>query len=113
MRMSRLVNFTCSLLLAACSSLPAPVDSGSSPSDAGSDASSSPDAGVATVDAMQPGAISFGTPERPAAFVLPPAHDGTTPLPLVILLHGYSASAALQDAYMMTSALARARGFYL
>lgn len=55
----------------------------------------------------------IGPAERPARLVVPPAHDGTTALPLVVLLHGYSASASAQDLYWRASATARSMGFYL
>jgi polyhydroxybutyrate depolymerase len=60
-----------------------------------------------------PGTITIGPAERPARMVVPPQHDGTTPLPIVVLLHGYSASATVQDAYFGTTRLARELGFYL
>lgn len=79
------------------------------------------DAGEAPLDAhgagdggsIAPGTISVGPSARPASLVVPPAHDGSTRLPLVVLLHGYSASAAVQDAYFGTSRAARVDGFYL
>jgi polyhydroxybutyrate depolymerase len=70
------------------------------------DATTSEDAGLFPPETLGPEA-------RPARLVVPPAHDGTTPLPLVVLLHGYSVSAALQDLYLGLSAVARELGFYL
>ena len=60
-----------------------------------------------------PGTVTIGTAERPARMVVPPQHDGATQLPLVVLLHGYGASATVQDAYFGTTRLARELGFYL
>lgn len=56
---------------------------------------------------------TIGPEARPARLVVPTAHDGTTPLPLVVLLHGYSANSTLQDTYWRASTVARAMGFYL
>jgi polyhydroxybutyrate depolymerase len=55
----------------------------------------------------------FGTAERPATVALPAAHDGTTELPLVVLLHGYGLGAAFQNAYFGLDDITRARGVYL
>lgn len=44
---------------------------------------------------------------------VPPAHDGQTELPLVVLLHGYTVNAMLQDAYFGMTRTARAEGFYV
>ena len=57
------------------------------------------------------GPITLGGEERPARLVLPA--DAPRPLPLVVLLHGYSVSATLQDAYFRTSQRARRDGFAL
>jgi polyhydroxybutyrate depolymerase len=88
-------------------------------------ASSMADAASATDDAfverdaptgdagIVPGTIQIGPDQRPARMVVPPQHDGSTPLPLVVLLHGYSASSTLQDSYFGTTRLARELGFYL
>ncbi len=53
-----------------------------------------------------------GTPTRPALISLPTAHDGTTRLPLLVLLHGYGVAPALEDAYLHMSAVARDKGLY-
>lgn len=55
---------------------------------------------------------TLGPPERPADLVVPTAYDGVTPLPVVMLLHGYSANGAAQDVYFGLSRAARADGFY-
>ncbi len=59
------------------------------------------------------GTRTIGTADRPARLIVPPQHDGTTPLPILILLHGYGASATAQDAYFGTTRLARELGLYL
>jgi polyhydroxybutyrate depolymerase len=56
---------------------------------------------------------TIGPSERPARFYSPPAHDGTTALPLVLLLHGYMVDATGQDLYLGTTRHARTQGFYL
>jgi len=81
------------------------------------------DAGAAVTDAGGGGGADagpgmtlpseVGTDERPARFVVPNAHDGTTALPLLVLLHGYSASGSAQDIYLGVSNATRAGGFYL
>jgi polyhydroxybutyrate depolymerase len=87
------------LFVAACSAAPLPER------DAAVD-----DAFMAR-DAGPP--ITLGTTERPARIILPSAHDGTTRLPVVVLLHGYSVTSVAQDLFFHLSTVARERGFYL
>lgn len=68
---------------------------------------------TAAPDATSSVPSSIGPEDRPARVIVPGAHDGVTPLPLVVLLHGYGASATIQDAYWMLSRHARANGYYL
>ena len=49
--------------------------------------------------------------ERPYEVFVPSVYDGATPTPLVILLHGYTASGSLQEAYWQIQPHAEARGF--
>jgi polyhydroxybutyrate depolymerase len=51
--------------------------------------------------------------DRPAEVVVPSSYDGITPMPLLFLLHGYSANAELQDVYFRLSARAEEDGFLL
>ena len=51
--------------------------------------------------------------ERPARYYLPLDGDLSEPLPLVILLHGFTSSAVGQDAYFGMSEATRERGFVL
>lgn len=51
--------------------------------------------------------------ERPADVVVPATYDGITPMPLLFLLHGYSANAELQDLYFRLSLRAEEDGFML
>lgn len=71
-----------------------------------------------TVDAFRPGRdagpmFDVGTTARPAPIVIPSAHDGTTRLPLIVLLHGDAVTAAAQDLYLHLSAVTRTNGAYL
>lgn len=51
------------------------------------------------------------TPPRPANVYVPSSYDGQTPLPLVILLHGYTSNGDNQEGYMQIRSLAESRGF--
>ena len=85
-----------SLALAACSD-----GSSTMPADA-----------AAPVDApgSDRGTITLGPAERPARAFVP---DAEGEMPLVVLLHGYSVNATVQDAYFRLTQQARARGFVL
>ena len=56
---------------------------------------------------------TLGPDDRPADILVPPQHDGTTKLPLVILLHGYGAAGVLQKGYFRADADAERVGYYL
>ncbi len=90
------------------------VDGGPSDTAVGLDAGPAADAGPSDTG----GALDAGPPpvllggDRPAAIVVPDSYDGT-PLPLVILLHGYSVDAATQDFYFGLTQRAQSRGFLL
>ncbi len=98
------------VLVAACGSDPVPA----APTDGGLALDGGPtiDAGP-PVDAGPVAPRVLGPADRRARFVVPPAYDGVTPLPLMMLLHGYGASSAIQDTYFRASATARERGYYL
>ena len=102
--MSRLL--TLALVLAACSSPPESTLPDANGSDAGNDAAStaSPDASVGT--------ITIGPSARPARLVAP-ASPITTPAPLLVLLHGYGATAAVEDTYLGVTRAAASRGLYV
>jgi len=51
------------------------------------------------------------TQPRPVNLYIPSSYDGYTPMPLVILLHGYSWTGDDQEAYMHLQPLAESRGF--
>ena len=106
--MKRLVGMglvSLSAVLAACGSDAVPVDGGAEPVDAAAVDAAGDDAGALPT--------TLGPAERPAGLVIPPAHDGTTPLPIVFLLHGYGATAEIQDLYFRASTTARTQGYYL
>jgi polyhydroxybutyrate depolymerase len=48
---------------------------------------------------------------RPYASVVPPSYQPGTPTPLLVMLHGYGANAALEDFYLGLTAAANAKGF--
>ncbi len=50
-------------------------------------------------------------PSRPFEVFVPSSYDAATPMPLVILLHGYSADGATQETYFQLQPLAEERGF--
>lgn len=75
----------------------------------GSDAASPPDAAVADAGDL-PSEIGG---DRPARVVVPRDYDPSTPAPLLILLHGYSANGAAQDLYFGMSRATRSRGMLL
>jgi polyhydroxybutyrate depolymerase len=49
--------------------------------------------------------------DRPFDVFVPSTYDESTPMPLVVLLHGYTASGDLQEAYFRLQPLAEQRGF--
>jgi polyhydroxybutyrate depolymerase len=55
--------------------------------------------------------VSFGG--RSSNLVVPSGYDPGTPAPLVVLLHGYTATGAGQDAYMGFSAISDEFGFLM
>jgi polyhydroxybutyrate depolymerase len=48
---------------------------------------------------------------RPYDVFVPSTYDGSVAVPLVVLLHGYTASGAIQESYLQFQPLAEARGF--
>ena len=61
-----------------------------------------------------PGRKSVGPASvAPAPLRIPRDHDGTQALPLVVLLHGYTLSAAWQDGYFGLSDRADEDGYFL
>jgi polyhydroxybutyrate depolymerase len=58
-----------------------------------------------------PGNVTLGPPERPAVLDAPDTVTGLAPL--VVLLHGYGATAAIQNTYLGVTAQAASRGTYV
>jgi polyhydroxybutyrate depolymerase len=77
----------------------------------------SPDAGVDVV--VDAGKVFLEDPpsqlgdDRPADYFVPDSYAETEGWPLLILLHGYSATGWLQDGYFGTSTYVDERGFFL
>jgi polyhydroxybutyrate depolymerase len=76
--------------------------SSSSDGGAGADAATDGDD-----DALPP----IGGADRPVTVYVPPSYSPATPAPLVVLLHGYSVTGALENIYMNLQPQADARGF--
>ena len=82
-------------------------DAGTTPRDAGTDG------GSAMADSGPPREVTLGG-DRPARVLVPPGYDPEgVPRPLIILLHGYGANAAVQDIYWNFSRRASMDGFFL
>ncbi|MBX7194507.1 MAG: hypothetical protein K1X94_20795 [Sandaracinaceae bacterium] len=96
-----------------CGSTPAPDDAAVTIDAAMELDAPAPSDDAASDAGVVPGTLMIGPAERPARMIVPPQHDGVSALPIVILLHGYGASASLQDAYFATTRLSRELGFYL
>lgn len=102
------------LVSSACSESTTPINR---IGDTGVAADTGPqDTGPTAADAGPGGGaqqITIGTDDRPATLMTPRAYDGTTPLPLILVLHGYGASAALEAGYLGLPNVARSAGAYL
>jgi polyhydroxybutyrate depolymerase len=60
-----------------------------------------------------PSSAAGPTTDRPYGLKVPAGHDGQAPVPLVVLLHGYTSNGAQQAAYFGLPALADKEGFLL
>jgi polyhydroxybutyrate depolymerase len=93
------------LLLSACSEAPVDNDQGADAGPLGGD-----DAGQNFVaDAGPPPAILGG--DRPVSVLYPDDYDASQTWPLIMVLHGYSASGTIQNGYLGVSARGSANGF--
>jgi len=90
------------LFTSACSSGSSATTSSSASSGGGGSSSSGATSGS--------GEVVIGG-SRPIKLVVPDSYDGTKAVPLVILLHGYSASGFVQEAYFKLTAQAEKHGF--
>lgn len=81
--------------------------------DAASEADATPSDAATPEDAgVFPAELTLGAPARPATMKIPADYAGE-PLPLVILLHGYTVDAATQDFYFSLSPRVDERRFFL
>jgi polyhydroxybutyrate depolymerase len=82
---------------------------------ASTDAASTDTASTDTVDGTSTTELSSAesdlTAARPFDIFAPSSYDRSTPMPLVVLLHGFGASGAIQEAYFQLQPLAESRGF--
>lgn len=85
-------------------------DTGGGADTATADTAPADDTAATGDDTATPLPESFGG-ERPAPVFYPADYDAATAWPLVILLHGYTASGVIQDAYLGFHAAATARGY--
>lgn len=75
------------------------------------DAASTDDAGPPRADGGGTGTTTLGPTARPARLVAPTSVTGLAPL--VVLLHGYTATAAIEDTYLGVTRAAASRGLYV
>lgn len=94
---------------ATSTSITAPASTAPASTAAASSSTTSVAAAGSTTAA--PGSAVVPDPSRPYTVVVPSSYHPGTPTPLVILLHGFGASGAIQDAYFGMTALAQQKGF--
>jgi polyhydroxybutyrate depolymerase len=97
-------------VLLACSS-PTPV--GSVPSGSSSSGGVTADAGAEAQAPVDDAAIDKALEGRPYKSFTPTEYDASKPAPLVILLHGYTGSGAVTNAYLKLSEVTSKRGIFL
>ena len=51
--------------------------------------------------------------DRPVTLQIPASYDGTTPMPLLLITHGYGATGAIQEGYMGLGALVNSPGVFI
>lgn len=69
------------------------------------------DAPATSDGAPSAGATPKPDPSRPYDVFVPSGYDPATPTPLVLLLHGFGASGAIQEGYFQVQPLAEEKGF--
>jgi len=103
--------FAAVALLAACSddssNTQGLVDLSAAPTTAAPTTAAPTTAATTTTEAPAPEA----DPARPYDVFVPSSYQPGTPMPLLLVLHGYSASGDIQEAYFQMQSLAEARGF--
>jgi len=101
----RIFQIACSVFTASVTAASLLVACGSS---SGSSATTTADGGSSADGGDDPTVVGG---DRPVTVHVPASYVATVPTPLVILLHGYGASGALQDLYFGMTAVSDARGF--
>ncbi|MSP59226.1 MAG: hypothetical protein EXR72_02610 [Myxococcales bacterium] len=99
--------------LLACLLLPSLIGCSGSPSEA-PDLALAPDLSMtASPDLAESPDLAMAGPlkDRPYMAKVPSGYDAAKPTPLLILLHGFGASGAIQNSYFEMSALVDKRGF--
>lgn len=66
---------------------------------------------LGSATAAHAGQVTVDAGRGPVSVQVPSSYDPAVPMPLVMLLHGYGASGAIQEAYMQFGPLAETRGF--
>jgi polyhydroxybutyrate depolymerase len=92
-------------LLAACSSGLGETQASGTGGKGATSSSSSGTAGDSGADAAPIGG------DRPVEINVPPSYKPGTPMPLVLMLHGYSATADLEELYLQITPVSNLRGF--
>ncbi len=102
-------------ILASCSSESSPPSPDAAVTDAPAVTDGpSPEASAPDVSGPDvPPAVAMMIAARPYPTHIPSTYDGSRALPLVVLLHGYGASGALQAAYLGLTGLSESRSFLL
>lgn len=104
MRRVSIITIACVLAGAACSTQPAGSDTAAT-------ALTAPVLAPATVSTITPAADP--AVDRPFEVFTPTTYDGTTALPLVVLLHGYGINGEMEEGYLHLQPLAQERGMLL
>lgn len=99
------------ITVAACSDATSRSADTSVPTASTSPSTTAPSTTVADTTNNTNAPAPSADPSRPYEIYVPTSYDGTTPMPLVMLLHGYGASAVIQEAYFQVQGLAESRGF--
>lgn len=114
MRRTLTLLLTSLALVAACSDGSSDtrslVDVSGAPTTA-ADTTAAPTTAVPTTAATTTPPAPKADPDRPYDVFVPSTYEEGTPMPLLLLLHGYSASGDIQEAYFQMQALAESRGF--
>ncbi len=106
-----LVLLSCLSLLACSDDETAPAGGGGTGGDAPGGGGGSPTAGGGGAGGSGPVTEDFEAGgDRPVTVKLPTGYSPETPAPLLILLHGYSASGAIQESYFQLGPVASANG---